>query len=125
MDTGVVLVGASEPERLSRAIRAAVERGPCYLSTISYWEVMIKSMKGMLGEVGDPRQWWARSLADLGLRALPQTAEHIAAIYELPPLHRDPFDRALIAQATSEQLTLVTTDGVIAQYASARLKVLG
>lgn len=124
MDTGVALVGASEPERLSRAIRAAVERGPCYLSTVSYWEVMIKSMKGVLGEVGDPRQWWAQILADLGLRPLAQTPEHIAALYELPPVHRDPFDRALIAQATADELTLVTTDRVIAHYASPRLKVL-
>ena len=123
LDTNVALIGADTPDRLSRAIRQAMERGPAFLSTVSYWEVVIKSMKGAL-EVGDPRQWWARTLKDLALRQLPQSAEHIAAIYDLPPLHSDPFDRALIAQATVEELVLVTTDGQIPGYASPRLKVL-
>jgi PIN domain nuclease of toxin-antitoxin system len=124
LDTAIALIGTDTPERLSRAVRRAVERGPAFLSTVSYWEVIIKSMKGALGEIGDPRRWWTRSLADLALRPLPQSAEHIAAIYELPSLHRDPFDRALIAQATVEELTLLTTDGDIRKYASARFKVL-
>ena len=123
LDTNVALIGADTPDRLSRAIRKAVERGPAFLSTVTYWEVVIKSMKGTL-EVGDPRQWWARTLDDLALRPLPQSAEHIAAIYDLPPLHADPFDRALIAQATVEELVLVTTDSQIPGYASKRLKVL-
>jgi PIN domain nuclease of toxin-antitoxin system len=123
LDTSVALIGVDAPERLSKEIRQAIERGPAFLSTVSYWEVVIKSMKGTL-QVGDPRQWWARTVHDLALRPLVQSAEHIAAICDLEPLHGDPFDRALIAQATVEELTLVTTDGQIPKYASARLEVL-
>jgi PIN domain nuclease of toxin-antitoxin system len=79
--------------------------------------VMMKSIKGML-DVGDPRQWWIQSLQNLGLCPLPQSADHIAAIYDLPPVHRDPFDRALIAQAISEELVLLSTDRQILTYAS-------
>jgi PIN domain nuclease of toxin-antitoxin system len=124
LDTSIALIGVNAPERLSRTIRKAVDRGPAFVSTISYWEVMIKSMKGTLGEIGDPRQWWATALKDLALRPLAQSAEHIAAIYGLPPIHHDPFDRALIAQAIAEDLTLVTTDSYIPKYTSGRLKVL-
>ena len=59
------------------------------------------------------------TIEDLALRP-----EHIAAIYSLAPLHQDPFDRALIAQTTAENLTLLTTDATIPAYASARLRVI-
>ena len=119
----MALLAVDTPENLSATIRAALEEGPALLSVIAYWEVMIKAMKGML-EVGDPRQWWAETLEALALRPLPYRPEHIAAIYDLPPVHRDPFDRALIAQATVEDLTLMTTDSHIPKYASARLRVI-
>jgi PIN domain nuclease of toxin-antitoxin system len=120
----VALISVHQSQQLSPAARTAITRGPAFLSTVSYWEIVIKSMKGLLGEVGDPRQWWVRTLEDLALRPLPQSADHIAAIYDLPPVHGDPFDRALIAQATVEELVLVTTDSEIPKYASGRLKVL-
>jgi PIN domain nuclease of toxin-antitoxin system len=50
--------------------------------------------------------------------------EHVAEVYTLPPIHKDPFDRVLIAQATVEQLTLLTTDGEIPRYASGRFRVI-
>jgi len=84
---------------------------------------MIKAMKGML-DVGDPRQWWTETLEALALFPLPYEPEHIAALYGLPPIHRDPFDRALIAQATVEDLVLLTTDAVIPRYASQRFRVI-
>ncbi|MDP2997727.1 MAG: type II toxin-antitoxin system VapC family toxin [Bryobacterales bacterium] len=77
------------------------------MSVIAYWEVMVKAMKGTL-DVGDPRQWWGETLEALGLRPLLYRPEHIAVIYHLPPVHQDPFDRALIAQAMVEGLALVT-----------------
>jgi PIN domain nuclease of toxin-antitoxin system len=123
LDTGVALVAVDAPEALSRRIRTAVETGPAFLSVIAYWEVMIKSMKGHL-DVGDPRQWWGDTLAVLALQPLSYRAEHIAAIYSLPPVHQDPFDRALIAQAVVEDLALVTTDGLIPRYASVGLRVV-
>ena len=100
-----------------------METGTVYLSVICYWEVLLKSMKGAL-DVGDPRQWWAGALDSFGARALPVRPEHAAALYELPLIHKDPFDRMLIAQAIAADLTLVTTDRIFPLYASARLRVL-
>lgn len=80
-------------------------------------------MKGVL-DVGDPRQWWAEALEVYGARALPVRPEHVAALPELPPIHKDPFDRMLMAQAIAEGLILVTTDREIPKYANDRLRVL-
>ena len=84
---------------------------------------MIKSCKGLL-DVGDPRLWWDSAQRELGLQPLMFLPEHISALYDLPLHHHDPFDRALIAQATVEDLTFLTTDSRIEHYASDRLRVL-
>lgn len=123
LDTNVVLHAMATPERLTPRARAAVKKGPVFLSVISYWEVMVKSMRGAL-DVGDPREWWRETVDALGLQPLLFRPEHIAEIYHLPPIHQDPFDRALIAQAVVEGLTLVTTDGEIPKYASERFRVV-
>jgi PIN domain nuclease of toxin-antitoxin system len=93
------------------------------LSVVSYWEVLLKSMKGKL-EVGDPKRWWQDTVEQLAATPLPLRPDHISEISGLPPIHSDPFDRALIAQAQVEELVLVTTDGAIGKYASGRLRVL-
>lgn len=113
----------SEPDRLSAELRRRVESGAVYLSVICYWEVVVKSSKGTL-DVGDPRRWWADALDGFGARALPVRPEHATALCDLPPIHRDPFDRMLIAQAIAADLTLVTTDRTIPLYASGKLRVL-
>jgi PIN domain nuclease of toxin-antitoxin system len=123
LDTNVALVGLSRPEQIRPGVRRAVDRGPVYASVLSYWEVLLKSMKGKL-EVGEPRAWWAETLEKLGATPLPLRSEHIAAIQGLPPIHQDPFDRALIAQAIVEELTLVTLDGKSPKYASHHFRVL-
>ena len=110
-------MATSEPERLS-AEATAIQAGPAYLSVVSYWKVMIKSMKGLL-DVGDPRRWFDETIETLSLRPLLHRPEHIAAMFPLPPLHFDPFDPALIAQAIAEDLTLVTTNSIITGYAPA------
>ena len=119
----MVLIAATVPEKLSPRIRRAIEAGPALLSTITYWEVTIKAMKGGL-DVGNPRLWWAETLEALGLQPLLLLPQHIAAVCDLPPIHQDPFDRALIAQAIEEDLTLLTTDRLIPRYASHRLRVI-
>ena len=80
-------------------------------------------MKGAL-DVGDPRQWFSQTLDALGLQALFFRPEHVSAIFGLPPIHQDPFDRALFAQAVAADLTLLTTDIVIPQYAPATFRVI-
>jgi PIN domain nuclease of toxin-antitoxin system len=122
LDTNVALLAGFRSAALSASVRRAIQRGPNHLSVVSYWEVMLKSSQGRL-EVGDPRSWWRSALEQLAATPLLLRAEHVDAIYELPPLHQDPFDRVLIAQATVEELALVTTDREIPKYASARLKI--
>lgn len=123
LDTSVAILAVDTPERLSPPVRKAIDKGPAFLSPIAYWEVMLKAMKGVL-DVGDPRHWWAETLEALALSPVLFRPEHIAAIYDLPPFHRDPFDRALIAQAQVEDLTLLTTDNAIPQYACERFRVI-
>jgi len=91
-----------------------LENGPNYLSVIAYWEVVLKSMKGAL-KVSDPRTWWQETLDELVAKPLPLRPEHIGGICQLPAIHKDPFDRVLIAQAAAENLVLLTTDGEIAR----------
>jgi PIN domain nuclease of toxin-antitoxin system len=123
LDTNVALIALTDPDRLSGAVRTALLAGPNILSVVSYWEVLLKSMKGSL-KVGDPRTWWRDALDQLAATPLALRPEHIAEVYALPPLHKDPFDRILIAQAMAEELELMTTDGEIPRYASTRLRVV-
>ena len=123
LDTHVVIFSMSQSRVLSATARAATAAGPNFISIVSYWEVMLKSMKGTL-DVGDPRIWWHEALEQLNARVLALRPEHIGAIHNLPPIHKDPFDRVLIAQAAAEELTLVSSDGEIARYASTGLRVV-
>lgn len=123
LDTNVALLATATPERLTPKSRAAVRKGSASLSVISYWEVVVKAMKGAL-DVGDPREWWRETVDALGLQPLLFRPDHIAEIYNLPAIHQDPFDRALIAQAIVEGLTLVTTDTEIPKYRSERFQVV-
>jgi PIN domain nuclease of toxin-antitoxin system len=123
LDTNVALIALVDPERLPATVRRAVLSGTCVLSVVSYWEVLLKSMKGYL-RVGDPRLWWNMALDELGATALLLRPEHISTVYSLPPIHRDPFDRVLIAQAIAEDLRLITTDQAARKYTSAGLRVV-
>jgi len=114
----------TQSSSLSAKAKAAVAAGPNFLSIVSYWEVMLKSMKGNL-DVGDPRVWWFDALDQLAATPLLLRPQHIAGVYALPPIHKDPLDRMLIAQATAEGLALVTTNGEMARYASNALQVVG
>jgi PIN domain nuclease of toxin-antitoxin system len=58
LDTNVAIIALTEPARLPAAVRSAILRGPNVVSVVSYWEVLLKSMKGNLMKVGDPRAWW-------------------------------------------------------------------
>jgi len=123
VDTNTALIALTEPERLSPAMRMAVIGGPNILSVVSYWEVLLKSMKGNL-KIEDPRSWWRDTLEQLAATPLPLRPEHIAGVYSLPSIHKDPFDRVLIAQATVEDLKLVTPDEELAKYTSDRFHVI-
>jgi PIN domain nuclease of toxin-antitoxin system len=119
LDTNVVLFSLAAPERISRSIQKALQAGAIHVSVVSYWEVLLKSRKGRL-DVGDPRMWWAEAIEKLAATPLPLRPDHVSALCDLPPFHQDPFDRALIAQALVERLTLVTSDGEMPRYRSSR-----
>jgi PIN domain nuclease of toxin-antitoxin system len=123
LDTNVALIALTEPDRLTAVVRKALLAGPNVLSVVSWWEILLKSMKGSLN-VGDARAWWRDALDQLAAIPLALRPEHVAEIYTLPLHHKDPFDRALIAQATAEELELVTMDREIRRYASSRLRVI-
>jgi len=123
LDTRAALMALTDPALLARRVRSAILAGPNILSVVVFWEVALKSMKGTL-QVGEPRTWWRDALDQLAATPLPLRPEHIEGVCQLPPIHRDPFDRVLIAQAIIEDLALVTIDGEIPKYASKRLRVI-
>ena len=122
LDTNAALIALTNPAKLSRRVRKAVLMGPNHLSVVVYWEVLLKTMKGAL-DVGEPRTWWLDALDQLAATPLVLRPEHVSEVSALPPIHKDPFDRVLIAQAMVEDLTLLTTDGEIPRYASERFRV--
>lgn len=123
LDTNIALFATGNPERLTPAARKAIFSGDNALSVLAYWKVVIKSRKGSL-DLGDPRIWWSNALEQLSAIILPARPNHVAGVLSLPPLHKDPFDRLLIAQAIAEGLTLITADAEIARYASPDFAVI-
>ncbi len=86
-----------------------------YVSAASIWEISIKSAIGKL--VADPNEILA-AVEPAGFIMLPITGEHAAKVAVLPPLHKDPFDRILVAQAASEPMQLLTNDETLRGYGS-------
>jgi PIN domain nuclease of toxin-antitoxin system len=123
IDTSAALFALTYPDRLSTRVRKAILAGPNFLSAIVYWEVVLKSMKGTL-DVGPPRTWWIDALEQLAAIPLAMRPEHVTEVFDLPPIHKDPFDRMLIAQARVEDLTLLTTDAEIPKYAGKGFRVM-
>ena len=117
LDTHAFIAWDSDPDRLSPAALAALgdPAHEVWLSVISVWEMVIKSQLGKL-TLRLPLGAIVRQQQANGLRILPVTLEHALAVEVLPPIHRDPFDRLLIAQAHQEGLTLVTHDPKFSTY---------
>jgi len=117
LDTHLLLWAAGQPDRLSPAARELIEApdNELMFSTASLWEVVIKRGLGRDDFKADPRLL-RRGLLDNGYGELPISSEHVVAIDTLPPIHKDPFDRVLVAQALVEGITLLTTDAVVAGY---------
>jgi PIN domain nuclease of toxin-antitoxin system len=90
----------------------ASEDNDIFYSVVNPWELSIKEAKGQLRV---PEKFF-ESFSTLGFACLPVEEEHIAALRTLPPLHHDPFDRMLVAQAAAEKMTLITSDKRLAAY---------
>jgi PIN domain nuclease of toxin-antitoxin system len=113
LDTHVVLWWLTDDPTLSDNIKDRLDHEPdVYVSAATVWEVAIKQAMGKLKEPADLPE----RIRDGGFRELPITSEHAIAAGRLPLIHRDPFDRMLVAQAQRENLTLVTKDPHILEY---------
>ena len=118
LDTHLLLWAAGEPQRLSKRARTLIGNpdNELLFSAASLWEVAIKRRMGREDFKVDARLL-RRGLLDNGYSELPIISDHVVATESLPLLHRDPFDRILVAQATVEGVTLLTTDSLVSQYA--------
>ena len=114
LDTHVLLWSLAEPGKLSARARDALEdaHNEVFVSAVSAWEISVKRAKGRLTAPDN----LAAAVEDRGLTHLPLTFHHAERAASLPPHHRDPFDRFLVAQAQVEGLVLVTRDSRIPLY---------
>ena len=124
LDTQILLWAAGQPARLSAAARKLLSdrRNELLFSAASLWEIAIKRTLGREDFRVEPRLV-RRGLLDNGYIELPVTSQHAVNIDSLPLLHKDPFDRLLLAQAFSEGITLLTADAQLARYAGPVRKV--
>ncbi|RDL46911.1 hypothetical protein BLJAPNOD_05747 [Ensifer sp. M14] len=117
LDTHLLLWAAGEPGKLPPAVLAEIENTDNVLlfSAASLWEVTIKRGLGRADFTVDPRVL-RRGLIDNGYQELAITSEHAVAVDWLPAIHKDPFDRILVAQSIVEGITLLTVDELVGQY---------
>lgn len=117
LDTHLLLWAAGHPERLSPSARATLEDpgNELLFSAVNMWEIVIKSGLGRTDFRVDAMVL-RRGLLNNGYAELSLSSEHVLAIAGLPGLHKDPFDRMLLAQSRSEGVTLLTADPLVAQY---------
>lgn len=124
LDSHLLIWAAEDDDRLSDKARSLINDplNDLVFSAASIWELSIKAALAKTGFQVDPRLL-RTALLNAGFRELPVTSEHALTIQKLPPIHRDPFDRILIAQAQSEQFTLLTVDTNVARYPGPILKL--
>ena len=117
LDTHVLIWAAGFPERLPPAARDLIADtgNELFFSAASLWEVAIKSALGRDDFAVDARLL-RRGLLDNGYNELPVASAHAVAIDGLPPIHKDPVDRLLVAQSMVEGITLLTADDRVGQY---------
>jgi PIN domain nuclease of toxin-antitoxin system len=117
LDTHILLWAAGEPEKLSESARILLTtpENTLYFSAASLWEIVIKMGLGREDFKVDPHRLRKMLIAN-GYSELTVNTEHALRVYSLPLLHKDPFDRLLIAQARTEGMVLLTVDPSVAQY---------
>lgn len=113
LDTHFVLWSLAQPRKLPAGARQMIEQSDVWVSAASVWEISIKSALGKLS--ADPAQVLA-ALSPAGFGCLAISGEHAAKLADLPPIHKDPFDRMLVAQALSEPMILLTNDEMLRGY---------
>lgn len=121
LDTHAFLWWVTNDPRLSAAAGVAIadDQNSVYVSTATAWEIAIKAGLGQLRLPAEPASFIARQVALNAFEILPVQLGHALHVLTLPALHRDPFDRMLVAQSQVESLALVTSDAAIRAYAVA------
>lgn len=121
IDTHVFLWAMGGDKKLTKHAEATMlSADAVFVSAASIWEISIKSGLGKLD--ADVNELVAR-MEEAGFRELPVTAVHAAAVRDLPDIHRDPFDRILVAQAIIEPLRLLSDDDNVAKYTDLVIKI--
>jgi len=115
LDTHVLVLAVAAPEELPARVRKILHAGEVAASTISYWELVLKKGR-QAAPVLHPLAWWDRYVTRPAVEVLPVRVAHIDRLDALPDIHRDPFDRMLVAQALAEDYTLVSRDTLLARY---------
>ena len=117
LDTHAILWFLKGDEKMPKTTRDAVcsTENEKYVSIASLWEVAIKSSSGKLN-LEDGFDGFIQAIWDNGILLLEVDPDHIKAVAELPFIHRDPFDRLLVAQAMVEDMTIMTIDDNIIKY---------
>lgn len=115
LDTNVILWWLTDDARLGPKVRSHLIDGKneLFVSIASLWEVSIKHSAGKLSATSGLIASW---LNDLGISVIPVEVAHLSALEQLERLHRDPFDRLILAQAQVEGARIVTSDAMIQQY---------
>lgn len=114
LDTHVFLWAVAGSPSLKAGVRRQIESAEAaYVSAASIWEIAIK---GRLGKIEANADELVDAIEQSGFIELPVRAAHAAGVARLPPLHNDPFDRLLVAQAMAEPLRLLTADPLLGQY---------
>ncbi len=117
LDSQILLWTVRDPSRLPQKAMSLISEADnsLFFSAASIWEIAIKHGRGRANFRFDPLDMRV-GLLERGYGEIAVTGEHAAAVATLPPIHKDPFDRLLLAQAMVEGLTLLTTDQQIARY---------
>ncbi|MDR3689911.1 MAG: type II toxin-antitoxin system VapC family toxin [Fimbriimonas sp.] len=124
LDTNVLLWAAIGDDRLGgKAVELLCEpSNELFFSVASLWEIVIKSRLGRNDFRVDPGNL-RKQLAGNGYSELAISCSHVLAVSELPPIHKDPFDRILIAQARVEGFSLLSSDPIVVSYPGSIVKI--
>ena len=117
LDTHILLWAAGEPEQLSSKAKALIEdpENQLYFSAASLWEISIKNKLGRADFKVDLAVL-RRNLLDNGFEEIAINSAHTIGVDALPNIHKDPFDRMLVAQTAVEGITLISADKIMAKY---------
>jgi len=117
LDTHTLLWWVDDDDRLNQRVRDEISNAERVIaSDVTLWELILKCSVGKMALEPDAGKWFERHTAASRFGELAISRAHLRGVQALPTHHRDPFDRLLIAQATVENLTLVSNDSIFAQY---------